>query len=171
MHAVALDLATRTGVAHWSAGRHRPAFTTLRLPGDPEEVARPMEALRAHLADLHRLEPITHLFFEAPIVAALNMHTVYKLCALAGMAEWFASRIDATCRQVVQGSWRKHFIGRGNGKSAELKRLAIEACKLRGWEVTDDHQADALGTLDYGLSCFKIPVPWRDDHMFRRNAA
>lgn len=173
MHAVALDLATVTGVAHWSTGRDRPAFSTLRLPGDPAEVARPMEVLRAHMADLHALEPITHLFFEAPIIGAVNMATVYKLCALAGMAEWFAKRVDAQCRQVAQASWRKHFIGRGTGKSRELKAAAIAAARLRGWNVSTDHEADALGVLDYGLACFSVRTPWRDAHLFaaRREAA
>ena len=167
MSVVGLDLATWTGVALWVPGTPAPRLSTLRLGGAPEELGRPLETLRQHLADIHKAEPITHLFFEASILPGrTNLQTVNKLCSLAGMAEWFAYRINAVCRRVEQQSWRKHFIGRGNGKSAELKRLAIEAARLRGWTVEDDHQADAAGVLDYGLACFSITSPWRDAHLF-----
>lgn len=162
-----LDISTTTGAAIWSQGSDAPRLMSFRLPGDVECVDRPMEALRQRLADLHGIEPITHLFFEATILPGRTTpQTVYKLCALAGMAEWFAYRIKAQCRAVQPQNWRKHFIGRGTGKSAELKAAAIEAAKTRGWNPMDDHQADAAGVLDFGLSCFRIPVPWRDAHMF-----
>lgn len=176
MAAVALDLATKTGVATWYSGTAAPVFSTLHLPSDPGLVARPMEKLRAHLADLHAIEPIEYLFFEVAIlpqpkvqdgraVMRTTTDTVYKLCALAGMAEWFAHRIGAKCRSVEQQSWRKHFTGRGTGKSADLKAAAIQAAKMRGWNVTTDHEADALGVLDYGLACMNVTTPWRDAHL------
>ena len=167
MASVGLDLATSSGVAVWYKGTATPTFTTLRLPGDPGEVGRPCEVLRAHLADIHTLEPIEHLFFEAGILPGkTNIQTIYKLCALAGMAEWFAHRIGAKCRQVDQQSWRKHFMGRGTGRSDELKRMAMDACRQRGWVVRTDHEADALGTLDYGLHCLGIKPPWAHAHLF-----
>lgn len=177
MSVVGLDISTACGVAVWYDGDPKPSFITLELPSDPEEVARPMEKLRAHLADIHTLEPITHLFFEATLLPRAKINndgravqqttaaTVYKLCALAGMAEWFAKRIDAHCRQIEQQKWRKHFMGVGNGPTKELKRLAMEAARMRGWMVRTDHEADALGVLDYGLSCFNITPPWRDAHI------
>lgn len=169
---VALDIATRTGVAIWSEGQTAPRLATVRLPGDVECVDRPMEALRSHLADLHRLEPITHLFFEAAILPGRTTPaTVYKLCALAGMAEWFAHRIGAQCRRVEMQSWRRHFIGRGTGRRDELKAAAIEAARARGWNPEDDNQADAAGVLDFGLACFRVEVPWRDAHLFGGRAA
>lgn len=184
MAVVGLDIATDTGVAVWYPGSDigKPQLTTLRLPSDPEEVARPMEKLRQHLADIHAIDPITHLFFEAAILPQAqvgddgrayqrtNINTVYKLCALAGMAEWFAKRVGATCRQVEQQRWRKHFMGRGTGPSSVLKDMAKEACRLRGWRVANDHEADAAGVLDFGLTCVGMDPPWRDDHLFRAAA-
>ncbi len=166
MSIVALDIATDTGVACWMAGTATPIFSTLRLPSDPYEVGRPMAKLRQQLDDLHAMDAITHLFFEASILpGATNINTVRKLCALAGLAELFAHDHKIKCREVEQQRWRKHFIGKGNGPSKELKRLAVEACHLRGWRVRTDHEADALGVLDYGLACFKISPPWRDAHL------
>lgn len=165
---VALDIATATGIAAWQDGKPAPSLMTVRLPSDVGEVGRPMEKLRGALADLQALEAITHLFFEASILPGrTNIQTVFKLCALSGMAEWFAHRIGATCRQVEQQRWRKHFIGKGTGKSEELKRLAVEAARLRGWDPANDHEADAAGVLDYGLACFDIKAPWRDAHLLR----
>lgn len=175
---VGLDIATDTGIARWHPGEQRPTFWTVRLPADPGEVARPMEKLRQNLADIHAIDPITHLFFEVAILPAPGVGetgrafqrttaaTVYKLCALAGMAEWFASRVGAQCRSVEQQSWRKHFIGKGTGRSGELKEMAKRSARLRGWMVANDHEADALGVLDYGLHCFGIKTPWRDAHLF-----
>jgi hypothetical protein len=164
---VGLDLATKSGVALWVPGTGAPRLSSMKLPGQPEELGRPLEALRQHLADIHTIDPITHLFFEASILPGkTNIHTVNKLCGLAGMAEWFAHRIGAVCRRVEQQSWRKHFIGRGTGKSEELKAAAIRSCQLRGWMPTNDHEADAAGVLDFGLHCFGVKVPWRDAHLF-----
>jgi hypothetical protein len=161
-----MDIATATGIAIWRDGTAAPSLMTVQLPSDPGEVGRPAERLRRTLADLHAVEPITHLFFEATILPGKTTpQTVYKLCALAGMAEWFAFRVGAACRQVDQQSWRKHFIGRGTGRSDELKRLAKEAAVLRGWNPANDHEADAAGVLDYGLACFNISPPWRDAHL------
>lgn len=161
-----MDIATATGLAVWRNGTAAPSLMTVQLPSDPGEVGRPAEKLRRTMADLHAVEPITHLFFEATILPGKTTpQTVYKLCALAGMAEWFAHRIGAACRQVDQQSWRKHFIGRGTGRSEELKRLAKEAAHLRGWTPSNDHEADAAGVLDYGLACFGISPPWRDAHL------
>lgn len=165
---VGLDIATETGIALWRDGTDAPTLMTVRLPSDPGCVGRPMEKLRQTLADLHTLEPITHLWFEATILPGKTTpQTVFKLCALAGMAEWFAHRIGAACRQVEQQRWRKHFIGRGTGKSEELKRLAMEAARLRGWDPANDHEADAAGVLDFGLACFNIATPWRDAHLMK----
>lgn len=165
---VGLDIATETGIAIWRDGTAAPLLMTLRLPSDPGCVGAPMEKLRSWLSDLHTLEPITHLWFEATILPGkTNVQTVYKLCSLAGMAEWFAHRIGAQCRQVEQQRWRKHFIGRGTGPGTELKKMAVEAAKLRGWNPSNDHEADAAGVLDYGLACFDISPPWRDAHLLR----
>lgn len=165
---IGLDIATASGLAVWDGKAPAPSLMTVQLPSDPGEVARPMERLRRTLADLHAVEPITHLFFEATILPGKTTpQTVFKLCALAGMAEWFAHRIGAKCRQVEQQRWRKHFIGRGTGRSEELKRLAMEACRIRGWTPANDHEADAAGVLDYGLACFDIAPPWRDAHLLR----
>jgi hypothetical protein len=172
MAIIGLDLATTTGWALWKQGAPRPAWGTWKLPPDVDEVGRVMEKLRINLSDLHRLDPIEYLFFEAPILPGLtNIQTVYKLAAVAAMAEWWAYKVGAECRQVLQQNWRKHYTGRGTGKSKELKQAAITASKMRGWNVSNDHEADALGVLDYGIHCIGKTAPWRDAHLMGGVAA
>lgn len=165
MHFVALDIATATGVARWKPGLSRPLLATIHLSGESREVGRPMEKLRQYLADLHAVEPITHLLFEAAIAprnGRTTIDTIRKLMSLCAMAEWFGHRIEAETRQVEQGDWRKHFLGRGTGKSEELKQLSKQTARAYGWNIANDHEADASGILDYGLACFKVDRPWRD---------
>lgn len=177
MSMVGLDIATMMGAALWLPGTEAPRLSSKRLPGDAEELGRPMEAVRQFLADIHVVDPITHLFFEVPILPRPRVEngkpamkvtaaTVYKLCCLAGMAEWFAHKVGAQCRAVEQQSARKHFIGLGTGPSEKLKRMAVEAAQMRGWDPANDHEAEAAGVLDFGLHCFGIAVPWRDSHLF-----
>jgi hypothetical protein len=172
---VGLDIATATGVAAWWKGGDDPELATILCASDAHEVGRACEILRAHLAVLHASEPITHLFKESTIVPharlnkqtgrvsmATNQATVYKLNALAGMAEWFAHRIDAICRDVDQQDWRKHFLGSAKGNTAELKERALRMARMHGWSPSTDHEAEAAGVLDYGCACFNIKTPWRD---------
>lgn len=172
MTIVGLDLSTNCGIAFWPTGHSRPVFSTLRLSGDVEDMGWKCEKLRLNLADIHKNEAITHLFFEAPILpGATQFKTVYTLCGLAVFVEWFGNRIGAKVRQVHQQAYRKHFIGRGTGPSAELKQLAVETCQKMGWMVATDHEAEAIGVLDYGAMCFSIDLPWRDQHLFARPQA
>lgn len=178
MSIVGLDIATHTGAAGWRQGDPAPRLATWRLPGGPDDLGKPMEALRQHLDQVHAWDPITLVFLEQPIVPRPRLkegrielktspQTVIKLAALCGMAEWYCVHVlKAEVWAVEQQTWRKHFIGRGTGKSEVLKPMAVDAAKQRGWKPEDDHQAEAGGILDYGLNWAGIDHPWRDSHLF-----
>ncbi len=163
-----LDLATKTGWATWSQGEARPHTGTLRLPRwDPDELAPDFERLRKHLSELHAVSPIEAVWYEAPIMTRVDrLRTLQFLLGLANMTEWWCFKLKIPCRQAEMRDWRKHFFGKCTGGRDELKRAAVEACRLREWPVDGDDQADAAGVLDYGLACLGIEVPWRDSHMF-----
>lgn len=161
----------------------QPVFETLKLPVGDNELGPGLEALRQWLARQHNAEPITHLYFEAPLLPRgrvaedpkgksfvqnfTRIESVALAFGLAAFSEWFATCVDATCRQVQQGAWRKHFTGRGSGKTVDLKREAIERARALGWAVKNDHEADAGGVLSYGLACMGVEPPWRDALMFK----
>ncbi len=163
-----LDLATKTGWATWTPGEDRPHTGTLRLARwDPDEIAPDLERLRRHLSDLHAANPIAAVWYEAPIMLRVDkQRTVQYLFGLANMVEWWSYRLSIPCKQADMRDWRKHFFGRSTGGRAELKQAALDACKLRGWSVNGDDEADAAGVLDYGLACIGADVPWRDIHLF-----
>lgn len=172
MSYVGLDLATKTGWATWWRGQAKPYSGTLKLNrNNVDEVAPDLEKLRAHLSELHKIEPVELVFYEAPIM--MRVDTVNKLrllLGLANMVEWWCYKLNIPCRQATMHDWRKHFIGFSTGGRDVLKQAAVQACRDRGWDPKTDDEAEALGVLDYGLSCWKIDVPWRDAHL-RRGAA
>jgi Holliday junction resolvasome RuvABC endonuclease subunit len=48
---------------------------------------------------------------------------------------------------VGVGEWKKHITGKGNAPKNDV----IAAIKKRGYPVTDDNEADAIGILLYAL--------------------
>lgn len=173
MSYLGLDLSTRTGWAMWWKGQVQPYSGTLKLSRlDPHSVAPDLEKLRAHLSELHKIEAIELVFYEAPILMRVdNIEKLRLLLGLANMVEWWAYKLGITCRQAPMQAWRKHFLGFSTGGREALKQAAVQACQDRGWAPKDDNAAEALGVLDYGLACWKIDVPWRDAVLLRMPAA
>lgn len=167
MSYLGLDLATKTGWAHWAPGEARPRSGVLKLRrSDPDEIAPDLERLRQHLSDLHAISAITSVWYEAPIMTRVDkLRTVQLLLGLANMVEWWCFKLDIPCRQAEMRDWRKHFTGITTGGRDVLKQAAIDACRLRGWAVDSDDEAEALGVLDYGLACRGVETPWRDAHL------
>ena len=177
MSFVALDIATNCGWAAWNPGWDKPIYGAWTLPGDAGEVGRAAVALHHKLADLHAMEPITRLYFEGGIPTNglsgnTNMTTIYKLAGLAAHAESFAYAVSARCRNVPQGTWRKHFIGKGSGfKTSQFKAMSIARCREYGWAPQCDNAADALGVLEYAIYLSDEIPPWRDATVLRRELA
>lgn len=171
---VALDISsTITGWATWSEGAADPKWGLLRLPVVDErqevlKLGKKGEALRQHLADLHALEPIKTIFYEAQYIGLQpNRNTLELLCGLAGVVSWFAYRIGAIPLKVEIADWKKHFfLEPSKGKREDHKKLSVRAAHARHWMVSRDDEADALGILDYGLHCVGVKPPWAERHLF-----
>ncbi len=167
---VGLDIATTTGWAWHRKGMPRPFFGSMRLPGTPQEVGRPADALERFLRDQYMLlKPEgapTHYFFEAQHIAAkINIDTVYRLIALGGIVEKFAYQVGAKVYKVHISEWRKHFIGRGAAFKTDPKQLALQRCAEYGWHTDVADEAEACGILDFALTLVgedHHPRPWRD---------
>jgi crossover junction endodeoxyribonuclease RuvC len=151
---LALDLATNFGYARLAAGEIK--YGSYRLPSTGEDVGRFLvayeEALRGLFAPGCDL-----IIFEAPWVGPqTHQNTARKLLCLAGVTEMVATRLEIACREENNATVRKFFIGKGNGKRDELKRLTIDACRARGWNPLDDDAADALALLDYAMNLYQV---------------
>jgi hypothetical protein len=178
---LALDLATTTGWALHRPGMQRPFFDAFTLPGPPNSIGQPCDALERWLRDMYVATKaeggISHFFFEAQHIAEnMNPQNAYRLIGLGAIVEKFAYQVKARCYVVDIATWRKHFIGRGSGfkrdktkkgkpylPGEDPKELAVQRCEQYGWHTDIHDAAEACGILDYGLSC--IPDyhrPWRD---------
>ncbi len=68
---------------------------------------------------------------------------------------------------VPISTWRKHFLGKGNFPSKIAKAMAIDRCKLLGWDPPDHNAAEAGGIWDYAGATFMRAVP-RRLHLFKQ---
>lgn len=183
---LALDLATTTGWALHRPGMQRPFFDAFMLPGPPNAIGQPCDALERWLREMAintRSEGgISHYFFEAQHIAEnMNPQNAYRLIGLGAIVEKFAYQTKALAYAVDISTWRKHFLGRGSGfkrdktkkgkpylPGEDPKELALQRCEQYGWHTDIHDAAEACGILDYALSI--IPDyhrPWRDELLLK----
>lgn len=178
MTILALDLSKRrTGWAFWRPGMTINApFGTWVLGGEYSTDGMTFGKVHERLADLHMTEKLTRIYMEQPIHhASLTGHTnIDTLRVLAGICAHVHSFAAAmrlpTPVEVNVSSWRRDFIGsqkRGT-KSPTLKALTMERCRQLGFKPEYEDEADAIGLLDYALSCHeRIIPPWRAGEVLR----
>lgn len=78
---------------------------------------------------------------------------------LARLLIGLASVVEMTAREQGVGRLlpannlrvRRHFLGRGWGRQAELRRLTFERCRALGWTPASHSEAAALALLHWAL--------------------
>jgi len=148
---LALHLAERSAWALWRAadrvdcGRLRLAQPSL---GDG------LAAFRGWLERQLAETPCWGLAFEAPWDGPrCGREQARQLIGLASVAEMTARehgvvRVAAANNLAV----RRHFLGRGWGRQAELRRLTLERCRALGWTPAGEAEAAALALLHWALA-------------------
>lgn len=105
---------------------------------------------------------------------------VRHMCALADHIDFVCFTLGVECREVECQVWRKRFIGRGNSPRhvhgtaacrAWLKEQAMRSCAGRRWNVSNDHEAEACGILDYLIACNDPKYGARSGSPLLENAA
>ena len=95
---------------------------------------------------------IDFVAYEAPVVVrSNNVMTLRKMFAMGALIEMMAHDARIEVGEIEPGPVRKHFLGKGNTprKSPEIKQAIMRQCKIMGWKVCTDHEADALALLTY----------------------
>lgn len=145
----------------------RPFFgsVTVRHPGHP--IGEAGELFRQFLAKKHEAHNIGVVCVEEPFRGKKqNPQTAELLSGLNFMADWFAFVIGAESWEIPIGTWRKHFIGRGDYAKAEARKRSMDECRRRGWHPPDHDAAAACGVLDTMLHMLadagRYEIPWRD---------
>lgn len=156
---LALDLATSTGFALRSANGLIQSGSQRFQKG--LAVGPFLIAYERWLAESLTVWQPEVVAFEAPWVGGVtHQDTARKLMCLAGVTEMACLKAPSVQRhfEANNASVRKHFLGKGRGDRKELKRLAIDACRARGWDPENDDEADALALLDYLAHCINEPI-------------
>jgi len=150
MKIMAFDLATNTGIAIGDA-RDRPYCHSERL-GQSGHLhgARFFQAfsMTARLIKQHSPDLIV---IEQPIASGVTgaASRVQLAMGLRASVMAVAYGRGIKCEEYPVQSIRKHFIGNAKMKRTEAKAATIERCKLLGWHVANDNEADAAAVWDY----------------------
>jgi len=99
----------------------------------------------------------TTVVWEAPLPTSFSRGRttidtttlLFGLPAVIGLAAYKRGIYDI--RKAEIALVRRHFIGE-NPKRALAKRMVKHACQVRGWDVTDDNEADAIAVWSYQCS-------------------
>lgn len=158
MRVVALDIATRTGIAVGDVGAD-PSAWSVDLGAGKSEDAR-FAKLLATVDKLIRAEAPDLVAIEAPIGGP---HASALLIGFVAIARGVCAARGVPVKAITSASVRKHFLGHVptvRGQSAKNKAAAKKAikeqvmarCKLLGWDMPDHDAADAAACWDYACA-------------------
>lgn len=168
---LALDLATETGAAYWRPGMAKPRAWILDLP-EGAETGIWLDELFLWAEEFVRLEGITDISIETPLIGFGGEEKNFKLIGAAGVARMIAARAtrerratnDQGCKAelIANQKFYAHWVGSNNFHGDDRKHRSVLAAHLRGFgKVTNHNIADALGVLTYRLHMLGIKdAPW-----------
>ncbi len=158
---LALDLGVKTGWARWEPGLSKPVSGTFDCGAKDKAGGYGGRSLAFYGWLLNKIESfeVTHLAIEDELSSFTGKDmnrgneqwqpAQHRLCEMAATAH------QIPYKKIPIQTWRKHFLGRGQAprgtrnSRAWFKQQAIQRCKMLGWDVKSDDQAEANGVLDY----------------------
>lgn len=162
---LALDPGDRTGWALAKPGLAKPRAGFVDMPDAGKDIGKWANAFEDWLMPFARLEGVTDIVSEAPIIALHggnpDINVVVKHVGILIVAAKVADRLELP--PVVRANRStvcKHFTAVGAGKRRELKARCLLHCQTKGWAVTDENVADAIATLDWFVHDRGIDVGW-----------
>jgi hypothetical protein len=155
MRILALDLAGQTGFARWDTSMPQPSWGTLRLPTGTQGIC--YASFRDALLIKISADRIEHIVVESVFVSPEQMSAVERLYGLIAIVREVAYRKNIPVNSVTVTEWRAPFIGQARApkhlskpqRRSWLKNETRKECARRGWQVSTDDEADALGLLVY----------------------
>jgi hypothetical protein len=174
MRILAIDPALHTGVADGIVGPDaRPTMTTwdvsrpvsenVKRDGRPE-AAFARAALRINM--WIALAKPDVLAIEQPLPphrmqGATQWATTQMLLGLYGVYTGVAGLMQVRVLPVHMQTWRKVALGKGNLDRADSKAAALKVCKLQGWAVKNDDEAEAACIWLWACGATKLGM-WGD---------
>lgn len=180
IRAMALDQSpTATGWAVGVPGRKPEAFGLFRMDSWGEQIGRRLNTFGEWLFNTLSAHRITHLFFEEEINVEgwdKRKEVDHQQTMMIGIIEAMADNCSIDLAKISVDDMRERWIGTKRappnypGKMSRdwLKDAAIRRCAMDGLDVNDHNVAEAIGHLDYGLSCLSKRHASSSDVIFHR---
>jgi hypothetical protein len=177
---LALDIALRrTGWAVGSSGMQRPFWGVHDTAGDWDgREGECLHAWRRFLEARLNEHAVTCIAMELPFIdaRALSFNGTAAVLQMQGMALELAHARGIRAAGVAIASWRAHWIGRGvapkhlarKERTPWLKDVAMKRAAERGWLTRFHDEAEALGIMDFALSCLDAGYDIKVGPMVRR---
>lgn len=174
---LALDInSRRVGWAIGGPADPRPRLSAWSLYGcqTEDDLARSCAALYRSISDLSKFIKPRFVYYEAPFnpqgaERQSNAHTVRGLLSLAAVAMAAGVNAGAITKPVHVATWRKHFCGQGRPENP--KRATMDRCRLLGWDVKNDDEADAAGVWAFAMAMEYPQWAPNSTPLFRAGAA
>lgn len=139
---LALDISTHTGAA-WDGPRGVPLLATWDAPQafDPEDYGTRYAAFRQWLVPMVGMIKPEILAFEAPLPRQSNARVARLLLGLAAHAEEIGSAAEIEVIEKNVKTIKAFWTGHGSADKADM----MFRCRQLGWQIKNDHEADAAG--------------------------
>lgn len=144
---LSLDCSTHVGWSLWLDRGIAPLCGTWKAPAAwaPEDYGTRFAAFHDWLCDMLTTHQPQTLAFESPVLPrgsaglVTTEHTLRTLIGLVSVAELVAKLRGIRCVEVNVSTAKKALTGDGRADKGAMRTAATN----RGWDVADDHQADA----------------------------
>jgi hypothetical protein len=177
---LALDIALRrTGWAVGWPGMQRPFWGVHDIAGDWDgREGGHLHAWRRFLAARMDEHAVTYIAMELPFIdgRAFSFNGTVAVLQMQGIVLELAHARGIRAAGVAIGSWRAHWIGQGvapkhlarKERTPWLKDMAMKRAAERGWLTRFHDEAEALGIMDFALSCLDANYDHKVGPMVRR---
>lgn len=172
MKVLALDLASVSG---WACGEPggEPEHGSIRFASAGAAHEAVFAGALRWMSDTMTSRAPAVVVWEAPLATSFkrgssNVNTttlLYGLPAVIGAVSYLRGCYDI--RKADTKDVRNHFIG-CNPKRVKAKPMVIRQCRVMGWEVKDDNEADALATWHYMCALIAPRLAMRPTPLFGR---
>jgi hypothetical protein len=173
MKILALDLARNTGYAFGAVGDAKPIFGSVRFgsAGASHQAlfahAREWSSKRFREWQPDRIVREAPLHFRGGKSRVGNDEISYGLPAIMLAVAHLLNIFDVSMADTRDV--RMHFLGESPPR-VEAKRKTIARCRMIGWNVADDNQADACATWSYACGLQNLEAALRPTPLFGQGA-
>lgn len=154
---LAIDLATTSGCAEWSADTASPRFYSVRFAGPGDEHPETFTRALRWIAERLSVGDIAAVYLEAPLrlgaaAGQTNADTVLRLNGLWAVISAAVKYSRVKYRDVSVQTVRKEFLGQGNLRGDVAKPRAMAMAQSIGWHPQSFDEADAAAVLYHAIA-------------------